>query len=175
MLLVCCVAGLGACESLKSLQPIKAAPGEWALKGRLGYRSPEHNGSVVVTWHQKDDVFDLTFRSSLGLFVAHLAGPVRGPIELTQAGAEPVVLDNPEAATARALGVGLPLTAVSWWIRGAPAPGRHAALGETFADGFVQRGWTVTFGKYLNNRPGRITLTRESWRFVLVIREWEGA
>ena len=183
---------LNAC----SMQPHMAAPSDWqayqlrvsqlndwTLAGKLGFRAPDGGGSAAVNWQQRQDNLQLQFSGPLGVGSATISG--------NQQIAEMLYNDQlyrhpPEQLASQLTGVPLPVTALSWWVRGLPSPNETevssiATSPEGFASSFEQAGWQLTFSRYgetaAGSLPSKIAGTFQSddnrrYSFKLVISRW---
>jgi len=117
---------------------------EWSVQGRLGLSDGQRGGSLSMRWRAVGEhhVVDL----SAGL------GGKRWRLEMTPSGATltgtdlaPLHGPDPDVLVERAVGWPIPVTWMSHWLRGLPAPER--ARLEFAADGTLERlawaGWRL--------------------------------
>jgi len=157
---------------------------EWSVQGRLGLSDGRRGGSLSMRWRAVGEhhVVDL----SAGL------GGKRWRLEMTPSGATltgtdlaPLHGPDPDVLVERAVGWPIPVTWMSHWLRGLPAPER--ARLEFAADGTLERlAWAGGRLEYLRWRgsgdvrpllPSRIEATsgRNSVRAALSGWQFEPA
>ncbi|WP_237066306.1 lipoprotein insertase outer membrane protein LolB [Microbulbifer guangxiensis] len=185
---LCLLALLSACTSQTRQPPV--APEQpvmqlqqWTIKGKLGVRSPNDNGSANLTWLQQSQPnYRIHLSGPLGAGATVISGSPGG-VSL-QRGDEPTThAANPSQLTAMTLGWPLPVDEMFYWVRGLPAPGQ--ASGERrntqgLLQSLQQAGWQLNFSGYQNVGayvlPTRIKAeTRQASgpvRVTLVIKEW---
>ncbi|AOS95515.1 Outer-membrane lipoprotein LolB precursor [Microbulbifer aggregans] len=156
---------------------------QWTIKGKLGVRSPNDNGSANLTWLQQSQPnYRIHLSGPLGAGATVINGTPAG-VSLKR-GDEPTThAANPSQLTALALGWPLPVDEMFYWVRGLPAPG-NAAGERRDAQGLLQSlqqaGWQLNFSGYQNVGayvlPTRIKAeTRQAAgpvKVTLVIKEW---
>ena len=153
-------------------------PNIWQLTGKLGFKSPQKAGSVNLTWHQRDDDYQLKLNGPLGTGSAQITGN-KHQIVVTR-GTEQHS-GTPEQIASQWLGVPLPVDAVGWWARGLPSP-NHGATTNTTLDSaqnpqsFEQAGWKLSFSNFYivdqQPLPKKITGQLGDLSFKLVISKW---
>lgn len=132
----------------------------WELSGKVGLRSPEHNGQANVVWQRDGDTHRINLFGPFGV----------GQVVLDQDAAGARLRDGKrneyQAATARdvlyqATGWVVPFEQLTYWLAGLPAPGAADAL-DLDSWGRLKRlrqaGWEVDFLEY--GREGRLDLPR---------------
>lgn len=155
---------------------------DWELRGKLGYRGPDANGSAWLNWLQRDDHFDLTFTGPMGAGATHISGD--SSIAVLTRGREESRASTVSTLTREALGINLPLDELLWWVRGLPAPGQSASLqvgDDQLLASLRQAGWQLLFdrytlvdGLYLPSRiSGTGTGAYDGLGFTLVIHQWQ--
>lgn len=158
-----------------------AALQHWEVRGKLGYRGPEANGSAWLTWQQDEDHFDLTLTGPMGAGATRISGNTE--LAVLSRGRDETRASSPSALTRDALGVSLPLEELPWWVRGLPAPGQQPTMSfddDRLLASLEQAGWHLQFSRYADvsgfHLPGRITGTgtgsHEGLSFTLVINQW---
>lgn len=152
---------------------------QWSLKGKLGYRAPDDNGSAWLNWRQDGESWELRLHGPLGAGATRIRGDAQRAV-LERAGAEPVVAANAAALSHRIFGWSFPVAQMRAWIRGLPAPDAPVASLERDDAGRLanleQSGWQLSFEDYARHGhwqlPGRIRGQRGELGFTLVINEW---
>lgn len=198
--LIVCLVTLSACTTIQ-LEPLPEGltdqpPADWSarteqltalqhwqLMGKLAVRQPSDSGSAVINqWTQHRERYDLSLSSAfLGLGSTRLTG-TPGFMELTLPDGDVYRSGDPEALVAAATGWQLPLSDLTWWVRGLPNPGSNYRL---FFDQqqrvamIRQGGWEIRYDRWrsfiepLPELPARITALRGERRVRLAITDWQ--
>lgn len=155
------VAVLEGCASVTAVAPDRVYTGRFSAVATQGEKRETVSGRFSVEVRGDRQTIDLA--TPLGTTVARIeVGPdgarASGP------GVQDVRGSDPEALTEQLLGWRLPVSGLSDWIEGRPAPGRPARVER---DGgrpvlIEQDGWTVRIAETLENsaRPRLIVLER---------------
>ncbi|WP_097460826.1 lipoprotein insertase outer membrane protein LolB [Mangrovitalea sediminis] len=95
----------------------------WELQGKVAVSQPEHNDTGVINaWRQTGDTYHLQLSSSfLGMGSTTLNG-APGFITLTTSNGKRFSSNQPEELLLQETGWRLPVSQLSYWIRGIPAP-----------------------------------------------------
>lgn len=155
---------------------------EWELRGKLGYRGPDANGSAWLTWVQDAEHFDLTLTGPMGAGATRISGDAE--IAVLSRGRNESRASSASALTHEVLGVSLPLDELLWWVRGLPSPDAPAAtqLGDDdLLASLQQADWQLQFDRYTEvaglHLPSRISGTGiaayQGLHFTLVINHWQ--
>jgi outer membrane lipoprotein LolB len=150
----------------------------WTLQGRIGIKTDDESLSGQIHWQHRPDSDEVLMTSPLGQGVARI-----------ERNADGVTLDVPnrparhapdaESLTHEALGYGLPVSGLTWWMQARPAPGR--AFEATYDDAgriaqLKQDGWVIHYLQYSADapwRPRKVELVREGLVIRLVADDWQ--
>jgi outer membrane lipoprotein LolB len=145
----------------------------WTASGRMGVSGVAQAGSGGFTWNQQTDVSDVQLRGPVGIgsLLIHIEGQ-----RLTLQASDGTQYDADQALKELELRLGapVPVTQLRYWLLGLAAPGERSWSdpGTTLE----QDGWQIGFTDWLQRDvlrlPGRIILTREQVRIVIVVQEW---
>ena len=152
----------------------------WSLYGKLGVRTEEEAVTVAINkWEQADDQFEIDLSSTFfGLGSSKLFGS-SDFLSIFQPGEETLSSFEPDTLIASALGIPLPISHLSYWIKALPA--ENLAFEQSFnpqglPDTLIQDQWTLTFSQYRTDYnpplPGKIKLQHDNIRIILAIKEW---
>lgn len=152
---------------------------EWSVQGRLGLSDGERGGSLALRWRASGErhVVDL----SAGM------GGRRWRLEMTPAGATltgtdlaPMSGPDPDVLVERAVGWPIPVTWMSDWLRGLPAP--SGARLDFAADGTLQSlywaGWQLDYRRWrapdsaLPLLPSRVEATHGRYSVRAALSGW---
>lgn len=152
----------------------------WSLFGKLGLRTENESVTAAINqWQQNDDQFEIDISSTFfGLGSSKLFGN-SGFLSIIQSGEEPISSFEPDELIASALGLPLPLSFLSHWVKGIPAP--NSPYQRTFniqglPESMTQDSWTLSFSHYHTKHtvplPGKIKIQRDNIRIILAVKEW---
>lgn len=165
---------------LSSINSIKS----FALKGRLGVVTQQKGFSGGIHWQHVDLIGQISSTdnievfSPLGAKVAHIVKDLNG-VTLTSQDGKTKNAPDAESLTFSALGFKLPLTGLSDWALGRPAPSKIDDL-TTDNEGKIlsikQDGWDITFENYSQVDavflPNKVLLKSEKVNLKLIISNW---
>ena len=145
------VATLAACATTP---PPAASTAPFDLVGRVAVSFEGRAFSSGVRWQHAAGREEVWLLTPLGQTVAHIASDASGAT-LTTTDQKQYKADSVEALTRQALGWELPLSRLTWWVRGEPVPGGSAAKVERDERSrptlLEQDGWRIAF---VHNPPG---------------------
>ena len=169
---------LAACAVLSSDRPAGRAAA-FDLVGRVAVTHDGRAFTSGVRWQHLAEHDEIWLLTPTGQALAHI---LSGPEGATLTGADQNVYHaaDAESLTRRALGWELPVTRLTWWVRGEIVP--QGPVEETLRDQqgrlvrLQQDGWHVTLVHPAANghggRPQRLELARPGYRIRLVIDSW---
>lgn len=151
----------------------------WQISGKVGIRAPKDSGSGTLFWLQRQDYFDIRLSGPLGRGAARLTGH-SGDVTLEVANQGRYQAETPEALLEEQLGWKLPISHLTWWVRGLPAPDSKSSL-TLDSDSHLQRlsqdGWQVEYLSYAEQNgywlPERMKLHGRDLDVTLVIKDWQ--
>lgn len=155
----------------------------WTLKARIAVRYDDEAATASLFWTQREDEYQLRAAAPLGGGAYLLEGRagaalLRGPgQELERAG-------DAETLLLRRLGWRLPVSHLTYWVRGLPSPALPVTAlaldGENRLGALEQGGWALQYQDYVSvegrQLPRRLTLrniSRSRHSASLSIRRWE--
>jgi outer membrane lipoprotein LolB len=149
------------------------------IVGRVAVNSAGRAFSSSVRWQHGAGREELWLLTPLGQTVAHIVSEPAGAT-LTTADQQQYRATSVETLTVKALGWELPLSRLTWWVRGEPVPGTVPGSAErdersrlTVLD---QDGWHVTFVNYPpaehGGLPRRLDLKRGDQEIRFLIDTW---
>jgi len=152
----------------------------WRIEGKLGYRSPEKNGSAWINWLQSSDVYQLQLTGPFGAAATRITGDSQHAT-LSQSGRDDIHAPSGEELTEWLFGWAFPVRQMSSWIKGsaapAPPPTSIALSPENLLSTLSQNGWQLTYSNYRQEGnwilPGRIQGSHSDYSFTLIINKWD--
>jgi len=151
----------------------------WEINGKIGIRAPKDSGSGTLYWLQRQDYYDIRLSGPLGRGAARLTGRP-GQVSLEVANQGRYEAATPEELLEQQLGWKLPVSHLSWWVRGLPAPDSKSQLtldGDSRLAGLDQDGWKVEYLSYAEQNgywlPERIKLHGQDLDVTLVVKDWQ--
>lgn len=154
---------------------------QWALQGRVAFRSPEQSGSARLSWQQREERYRLSMDGPLGVGGIRIEGD-DARVQVESRGERQVYASAPEAVLTAALGYELPLRALRYWVLGLSDPQGGRAVWGASPDAAVptlrQAGWTVRYESREARvaevpLPTRITLDRGDLALRLLVEHWD--
>jgi outer membrane lipoprotein LolB len=179
-LLVALIAG---CASLPAPPPLSAAgtSDAFAFSGRLAVHERDNNVTGSIHWRHEAARDDILLSTPLGQGVAQIVNDASGATLTTNDGKTYRAADA-EQLTAKITGWHIPVSGLTFWLRGLPQAG-STAHEERDDQGrlklVAQEDWKIEYSAYFDapdeRLPKRIVLTRPEFEFKLVIDNWERA
>ena len=153
----------------------------WSLIGKIGIRTPQDSLTIAINqWLQQNDNFEIELSSTFfGLGASSLKGNNQH-LTLTESGEDPIYSEQPNILMESALGFPLPITHLTYWVKGLPAPNLLAKI-EFNSQGLPttiwQDQWQLQLSKYtlVDNipLPQKIKLEHNNTRIILAIKKWK--
>jgi outer membrane lipoprotein LolB len=172
---------LGGCASSPPVPPaqrdIPLSP-NWTLQGRIGIKTDEQSLSGQIHWQHRADRDEVLMTSPLGQGVARIVRNADG-VSLEVPNQPARHAPDAETLTREALGYGLPVSGLTWWMQARPAPGSafeatHDAEGRMAQ--LKQDGWVIDYLQYSDDapqRPRKLVVAREGLVIRLVTDDWQ--
>lgn len=172
---------LDGCASTPPVPPAAISallPANWTLQGRIGIQAGEQSLSGHFHWQHRAGSDELLLTSPLGQGVAHIVRNADG-FTLEVPNQAPRHAPDAETLTRGALGYGLPVEGLSWWVQARPDPDRafeatHDSAGRIAQ--LRQDGWVIDYLQYDADAPGRprkLVVAREGLEIRLVADSWQ--
>lgn len=151
---------LTACQSLPFQQE---KPDQFALKGKIGVRTPQQSGSAFYTWQQQKDEFNIQLTGILGIGKTEIQGKT-GAVSLKNAQVGVIEATTPEELLFQATGWYAPISFLKSWIQAKPAT-ENAEITrdeQQRLSQVIEQDWTVQLS-YKNDYkklPNHLVLTQ---------------
>lgn len=146
---------------------------QWQLRGKIGMSNQQQTESAYLNWQQCDELFNIRLSGTFGASGVHVLG--YSDHIVWQTNQERIVASTPEQLLHQQTGWQLPVSQLSYWIRGVPDPEQPSYLRD--AASFEQYGWSIQYmdahthhGRVL---PTKITLSDGELNAVIVIQQWQ--
>ncbi|HEX4045830.1 MAG TPA: lipoprotein insertase outer membrane protein LolB [Gammaproteobacteria bacterium] len=151
----------------------------WHIKGKIAIQTAQDAGSAVVDWQQKGSHYAISLANPLGGAILKLTGEP-GVVTLVTADGKAFTADSPEQLLAKQWGFHLPVSNLTYWIRGLPVPQiEHSSQFDARhrLQKLVQQGFVVEFLSYEQigelDLPSKIKITSSALKIKLVIYSWQ--
>jgi outer membrane lipoprotein LolB len=174
---------IAGCASLPVPPPLNSAgtPDAFAFSGRLAVHERDNNVTGGLHWRHDGARDDILLSTPLGQGVAQIVNDPNGATLTTSDGKTYQAADA-EQLTAKVTGWRIPVSGLTFWLRGLPQSG-STAHEERDDKGrlklLAQDDWKIEYPAYFDapddRLPKRIVLTRPEFEFKLVIDRWERA
>lgn len=173
-------AGLGACAI--TAPPPAASDRPFDLIGRVAVNFEGRAFSSNVRWQHGAGREEVWLLTPLGQTVGHIVSDSSGAT-LTAADQKQYRASGVEALTRQALGWELPLSRLTWWVRGEPVPDSVPASVERDERSRLtlleQDGWRIAFINYPplehGGLPRRLDLKSGAQEIRFLIDTWRAA
>lgn len=152
----------------------------WKLIGKIGIRTEEESLTAAINqWNQAGNSFVIDLSSTFfGLGASKLFG-TSDYLTIVESGEDPISSYSPDLLIYEALGIPLPISSLSWWVKGIPTPNSPYTIEfnpQGFSASLVQNQWHLSFSKHIMINglplPGKIKLERDNVRIILAIKQW---
>lgn len=150
----------------------------WKINAKLGIRTASEAQSIQLLWQQQGEKYQLKLNGPLGFGSAYIEG------DRNQAKIQKNIQSlaaSPQQLAMQLTGIPLPLTALSWWIKGLLSPDYPATNINRTQTGkledFQQAGWHISILDYAKTdqywMPKKIAGRQGGISFKLVISRWD--
>jgi outer membrane lipoprotein LolB len=166
---------LGACAHVPTPVEKPASKTGMNLSGRVSVHQEEENFSGQFQWVSSNGADDILLSDPLGQGVAHIVRDEQQTTLLLPDGRKQTAPDA-DALTEKLLGFRLPLAGMGYWLNARPDPSRPSRLirnEEGQMARIHQDGWQIDYLSYLDGRPRKLLIARQSLEIKLVIDHWE--
>jgi outer membrane lipoprotein LolB len=132
-----------------------------------------------LLWQQQGEKYQLRLNGPLGFGTAFIVGD--SDLAEIQKGGQ-LITASPQQLTKQLTGIPLPITALSWWVKGLVSPNHSAATDIRRAqtgllENFQQAGWQISILSYSQTgpywTPKKIAGRQGELSFKLVISDWQ--
>ncbi|PXF28853.1 hypothetical protein WH50_23900 [Pokkaliibacter plantistimulans] len=150
----------------------------WQLEGKAGLKSKESYNTLTVNWTEQGDSYQVKMTGPMGQGQLSLEGTPQQILLTTPQGR--YVSDDPQALLRQHTGWPIPLTQLTYWIKGTPAPGK--VKGSLYDDqgrllSLDQAGWRLDYLEFQQQGqawlPRKLTVKRDDLELKLVIKQWQ--
>lgn len=151
----------------------------WELSGKIAVQTQRDSGSASLDWIQRRGQYRVALIAPLGAGgVTVSGGPGHVAMETTDG--KHYTAQSPETLLAEHWGFSLPVSNLTYWVRGLPVPNMPQ---QTQFDSYnrlaslTQQGWNVQYLDYTQvssvELPSRIFITSPSLKTRIVINTWK--
>jgi len=151
----------------------------WQMNSRIFIQTKDDGFSSSIRWVQEVQSYQLRFSAPFGQGIYHLTGNPEKVSILLPDNTEQTAAD-PETLMKQALGFKLPVSGLSYWLRGLPYPedpdrniilDRNERLSE-----LNQAGWDIKISRYLHKDgyylPTKLTMENRHLKMKMVVKQW---
>ncbi|MDB3926317.1 lipoprotein insertase outer membrane protein LolB [Porticoccaceae bacterium] len=166
-------------DGFESAKPSLSELDNWQINAKLGVRTATDAQSIRMLWQQQGEEYQLRLNGPLGFGTAYIVGDSE-QAEIQKGGQ--LITASPQQLVMQLTGVPLPITALSWWVKGLVSPNHSAATDIQRAqtgqlENFQQAGWQISILSYSQTgtywTPKKIAGRQGELSFKLVISDWQ--
>lgn len=150
----------------------------WTVSGRLSLSDGQRGGQLAFDWRANGEEHEVNLRTVMGGRQWRLRfGPDHALLEGSEVGQ--LRGPNPDPLVEAAVGWPIPVSDLSWWIRGLVPPGSEGQI-DYAADGSLASAesppWTLSFQRFDSTQqallPSRLQADSPPYRVRMVLRDW---
>jgi outer membrane lipoprotein LolB len=195
---LCLIVSLLALSSCAVLQPHPTAPEnnlhklpwperiqqlnkiqQWSLRAALNIKYDHSSDIAYCNWEQDHDNYSISLSTPLNLVHFYIEGD-KNKVTLTKSLREKYTASSPEKLLKQQLGWTLPITNLTYWIKGLPAPelSYHSERDSyNHLSQLKQQGWIINYSDYAASNnidlPTRIIMQNKKIEIKVVIKNWQ--
>lgn len=152
---------------------------EWQMNSRIFIQTKDDGFSSTIRWIQQGESYQLRFSAPFNQGIYHLTGSPDKVSILMPDNTEQTA-EDPETLMKKALGFRLPVSGLSYWLRGLPYPDdpdRKIILdnSERLAE-LKQAGWKIKISRYIHTEgfylPTNLTMENKHLKLKMAVGEW---
>lgn len=149
----------------------------WDIDGAFSVSENNKTNLASYTWRQNNNRYQIAISSSLNLYSVKIYGKP-GKVRLQEAQKKAISARSPEILMQKRLGFSLPLSDLSYWIRGLPAPGSNKKSFDRYGhlSHLQQQGWSVQFSNYVQlakaDVPRTLKISGRGIKIKIVVKHW---
>lgn len=151
----------------------------WNIDGKIAVHTPQDAGSASFDWSQHHSQFAISLLGPLGTNGLKLSGRP-GNVLLQMSDGKRYTAASPEQLLAERWGFHLPVSNLTYWVRGLPAPG---STSNTQFDSYgrlselAQQGWHIRYLSYTRvgsvDLPTKIFINSTALNVKMMIYNWK--
>lgn len=167
--------------NVRSLKASYKSPKEiknWQINGKIAVRTAHDSGSSNISWSQNNQNYNIDIYSLLGSNRYQLRGSPNN-VRLTTPQGQTFHAKTPEQLLKKRWGYNIPVSYLTFWIRGLAAEGPHQSRFDAYhrLSQLNQAGWQIDYLDYNTIKgiqlPSKIFLTSKLMRIKMLIYQWE--
>lgn len=150
----------------------------WQISGKAGIKTADDSGSASLFWLQQFTSFDIRLSGPLGRGATRIIGDT-GQVTIDIAGQGRFTASTAEELVKQQLGWNLPVSHLTWWIKGLPAPDSpytNVLNNDSRLEHLYQDNWSIEYKAYQELQgywlPQRIIAKSSDIQIILVIKQW---
>lgn len=151
----------------------------WQVSGRIFMQTQDDGFSSQIDWVNRDQIYQIRFTAPMGQGVYDLQGEP-GKVSMTMPNNQTETASNPESLMQKTLGVSLPVSGLSYWLRGLPNPANSSRdiLLDTHERliRLEQQGWKIIISRYRQQGdiylPDKLIMENKHVKIKMALKDW---
>ena len=156
-----------------------SALNQWQMDSRIFIQTKDDGFSSTIRWIQEGSSYQLRFSAPFNQGIYHMTGNPETVSILLPDNTEQSAKD-PETLMKKALGFKLPVSGLSYWLRGLPYPDdpdRDIILDSNERlSKLEQAGWDIKISKYIHKDgyylPTKLTMENKHLKMKMAVGQW---
>ncbi len=152
----------------------------WQAEGRLAASNGGKGGNASFVWLQKGESYQVKLFGPWGAGSVHITGHPQF-VELREANGKTTRAQSPEQLLKKVSGMQIPVTGLSYWLRGLPSPKSQSSAEQFNDQGYlkhlVQQGWNIHYENYQTQNspalPSKLNLQNGKVKLKMIVTNWK--
>lgn len=153
---------------------------QFQAQGKIAIRQQQQRSSATLQWQQQGDKYTIFMAGPFGGGAVTIKGSNQG-VMMEISGEGRFFADSPESLMQDRLGWSLPVSNLSYWVKGVPAPGSRYSSALDEADRLLrlkQNNWLIDYQSYHHledtDWPRKLQLSYgPDLQVTLLIKNWQ--
>jgi outer membrane lipoprotein LolB len=153
---------------------------QWQAEGRMAASHGQKGGNASFVWQQRGDTYSIKLFGPFGSGAIYITGNGKF-VELKESNGKKTTAQSPEMLLQKVVGWQVPITGLTYWLRGLPTPLVPPAKQSQDNQGrlryLTQQGWNIEYENYqadtLVPLPSKMQLQNGNTKIKIIITSWK--